>query len=68
MNKNLTIRMGNCNHRAYIPKLVEYVRAGAIDPEAILSKVEPLADVIEAYRQFDKRQPGWLKVMLEPGA
>ncbi len=68
MNKNLTIRMGNCNHRAYIPKLVEYVRAGAIDPEAILSKVEPLTDVIDAYRQFDKRQPGWLKVMLDPGA
>ncbi len=63
-----TIRMGNCNHRSYIPKLVEYVRAGALDPEAILSKVEPLAAVIDAYRQFDKRQPGWLKVMLDPGA
>ena len=25
MNKNLKIHMGNCNHRAYIPKLVEMV-------------------------------------------
>src|SRR4051794_35569108 len=28
MNKNLTVKMGNCNHRAYVPKLVELVRAG----------------------------------------
>ena len=62
MNKNLTIRMGNCNHRAYIPTLVKYVRASTIDPEAILTKVESLAEVIDAYRRFDQRQPGWLKV------
>ena len=66
MNKNLTIRMGNCNHRAYIPRLLEYVRGGAIDPVRILSKAEPISDVIEAYRQFDKRQPGWLKVIVRP--
>lgn len=66
MNKNLTVRMGNCNHRAYIPRLIEYVRAGAIDPTAILSRTEPLVDVIAAYEQFDRRQPGWLKVMLAP--
>src|SRR5579862_9480723 len=30
MNKNLTINMGNCNHRKYIPHLVELVRIGAV--------------------------------------
>ena len=34
MNKNLTIKMGNCNHRKYIPRLIELVRAGAVDPSA----------------------------------
>ena len=29
MNKNLTLKMGNCNHRKYIPQLVELVRTGA---------------------------------------
>ena len=47
-------------------RLIEYVRAGAIDPTAILSRTEPLVDVIAAYEQFDRRQPGWLKVMLAP--
>lgn len=66
MNKNLTIKMGNCNHRKYIPTLVDMVRAGTIDPAEILTQREPLISAIEAYRAFDERQPGWIKVMLEP--
>ena len=66
MEKNLTLKMGNCNHRKYIPKLVDLVRTGAIDPQEILTQVEPLTNVIDAYRQFDLRQPGWIKVELEP--
>ncbi|HEX4807989.1 MAG TPA: zinc-dependent alcohol dehydrogenase [Bryobacteraceae bacterium] len=66
MNKNLTINMGNCNHRKYVPKLVGLVKAGLIDPTMILTQVEPLTDAIEAYKTFDKRQAGWIKVELLP--
>ncbi|HEV2987782.1 MAG TPA: zinc-dependent alcohol dehydrogenase [Candidatus Angelobacter sp.] len=66
MEKNLTLKMGNCNHRKYIPKLLELVRSGVVDPTEVLTQVEPMEDVIEAYKQFDKRTPGWVKVMLEP--
>lgn len=68
MNKNLTVTMGNCNHRKYAPMLVEMVRSGAFDPTEILTHTGPLVGAIEAYEQFDKRQPGWVKVMLEPQA
>ncbi|GMT98468.1 zinc-dependent alcohol dehydrogenase [Corallococcus caeni] len=67
MNKNLTLRMGNCNHRKYIPKLLELVRSGAVDPTAILSHVKSMTSAIDAYRNFDLRKPGWVKVELEPG-
>ncbi|NJO93326.1 MAG: glutathione-dependent formaldehyde dehydrogenase [Hydrococcus sp. RM1_1_31] len=67
MNKNLTINMGNCNHRKYIPRLVEMVRTGAIKPTQILTQVEPMTSAIEAYKAFDRRQPGWVKVELVPG-
>jgi threonine dehydrogenase-like Zn-dependent dehydrogenase len=67
MNKNLTINMGNCNHRTYIPKLLEMVDGGTVDPTQVLSHVEPMSDVIEAYKQFDLRRPGWIKVELRPG-
>lgn len=67
MNKNLSINMGNCNHRTWIPKLVDKVAAGTTDPTAVLSHVEPMTDAIEAYKQFDLRRPGWIKVELKPG-
>ena len=64
MNKNLTLKMGNCNHRQYIPMLIDLVRSGVIDPTAILTQTEPLTSVIEAYQAFDEHRPGWLKVEL----
>lgn len=66
MNKNLKIVMGNCHHRAYIPKLLEMVQGNLIDPTKILTQKEPITNVVEAYKQFDLRQPGWIKVALKP--
>jgi threonine dehydrogenase-like Zn-dependent dehydrogenase len=68
MEKNLTVRMGNCNHRKYIPRLLDLIRNGTVDPTEILTQIEPINDVIEAYKFFDKRTPGWIKVMLDPTA
>ena len=65
MNKNLTLKMGNCNHRKYIPKLVDMVASGVVDPVKILTQMEPMQDALAAYRAFDERQPGWIKVELE---
>ena len=66
ISKNLTIKGGNCNHRKYIPFLLELVKSGAVDPEKVLSNIEPLTSVIDAYKSFDERQPGWMKVELVP--
>ncbi|AKJ07271.1 threonine dehydrogenase-like Zn-dependent dehydrogenase [Archangium gephyra] len=66
MNKNLTLNMGNCNHRKYIPHLMELVRTGAVEPTELLTHVQPLTSALDAYRAFDARKPGWLKVELEP--
>ena len=64
--KNLTVNMGNCNHRATIPRLVDLVRSGMVDPGDVLTQTTPLASAIEAYQSFDRREPGWVKVKLEP--
>lgn len=66
MNKNLTLKMGNTNHRKYIPKLVDLVASGVVNPVAVLTQMEPMQDAIAAYKAFDERQPGWIKVELEP--
>ena len=66
MEKNLTINMGNCNHRKYIPMLLEVVRSGAVDPTEIITQHESVMSAIDAYEHFDKREAGWIKVVLEP--
>lgn len=68
MMKNLTLRMGNCNHRKYIPELLELVRTGALDPTRILTQRESFSSVIDAYRAFDERRDGWIKVQLKLAA
>lgn len=66
MNKNLSINLGNCNHRKYLPHLINWVRNGTIDPLLVLTQREPITSAIEAYEAFDRREPGWMKVELEP--
>lgn len=66
MNKNLTLNMGNCNHRRYVPELIEMVRTNRVNPAAVITQHEPLHSAIEAYEAFDRRMPGWIKVELRP--
>lgn len=48
--------------------LVELACNGSVDSPTLITKVTRLKSVIDAYRAFDTRQPGWLKVVLIPGA
>lgn len=66
VNKNLTLQGGNCNHRRYVPRLVELVAGGVFDPARLVTQREPLAHVLDAYASFDRRDEGWLKVELLP--
>ncbi len=68
MNKNLRLNMGNCNHRRYLPMLIDKVRAGVFHPEQFLTEREPITSALDAYHAFDQKQPGWLKVKLNPSA
>ena len=65
MNKNLTLNMGNCNHRTYIPQLLELVRTGAVDPTQILTH----AGRSRRHRRLPRLRrppPSWIKVELSP--
>ncbi|WP_263417759.1 zinc-dependent alcohol dehydrogenase [Terriglobus albidus] len=66
LEKNLTLRAGNCNHRRYMPDMIELVRSGVIRPEQFLTQKAPIQSAIDAYRSFVRHEPGWIKVKLEP--
>jgi threonine dehydrogenase-like Zn-dependent dehydrogenase len=65
-SKNLTVKMGNCPHRKYIPTLINYIESRAVHPERLVTNITPLESVIDAYKAFDLRQPGWVKVEVVP--
>lgn len=65
MNKNLTVHMGNCNHRRYVPKLVGMVGTGRFDPTAFITQHEKPTDAVAAYETFDRRDEGWVKTVLD---
>ncbi|MEU5719341.1 zinc-binding dehydrogenase [Streptomyces sp. NPDC020403] len=65
--KNLTLRMGNCNHRRYVPRLVSLVASGALDPTPLITRWAGTQDALDAYESFDRREAGWTKVALGLG-
>jgi len=67
MNANLTLKMGNCNHRKYVPGLLSKIAGGHADPTTILTQQETIPTALAAYQAFDRRSPGWTKVTLELG-
>ncbi len=66
MNKGLTLRMGQCNVKRYMPHLLEHIRAGRIDAKGIISHRFPLEEAPEAYRIFERKEDGCVKCVLIP--
>jgi threonine dehydrogenase-like Zn-dependent dehydrogenase len=67
MNKNLTIRTGQCNTRRYMPHLLELIHDGVIDAKAIISHHLPLEEAPRAYEMFARKKEACRKVVLIPG-
>ncbi len=67
MNKNVTIKAGNCNHRRYLPKLIDIVASGRMSLAPNVTQDETFDTILDAYRAFDRRQPGWIKVAVVVG-
>jgi len=68
MNRNLTIKMGNCNHRTYVPELVALVRAGIVSPSEVTSADRRAAGRDRGLRGVRPAAEGWHKVVLDPSA
>lgn len=66
MNKGLTLRMGQCNTKRYMPHLLEHIREGRIEPGRVISHRFPLERVDEAYRMFAAKTDACRKVVMTP--
>jgi threonine dehydrogenase-like Zn-dependent dehydrogenase len=64
--KGLTFKMGQTNMHKYMPKLLEEVEAGNIDPSFVISHRLKLSEAPVAYEMFNEQKNPWRKVVLSP--
>jgi len=64
--KSLTFKMGQTHVHRYLPKLMESIEKGKIDPSAIITHRVPLSDAPEAYAMFKNKTDGCVKVVMTP--
>lgn len=65
-NKGLTLRMGQTHVRRYLPKLLETIERGEIDPSFVITHRLRLEDAPNAYKVFRDKQDDCVKVVMRP--
>jgi threonine dehydrogenase-like Zn-dependent dehydrogenase len=68
MNKGLTLRMGQQHGQKYIPRLLEHIRKGELDPSYLLTHRASLAEGQSAYEKFKDKRDGCIRVVFTPEA
>lgn len=66
VNKGITIRANQASVKRLLPKMIEHVQAGRIDPKGIITHRLPLEEVSEAYRMFSTKLDDCIKTVLIP--
>jgi 2-desacetyl-2-hydroxyethyl bacteriochlorophyllide A dehydrogenase len=62
--KGLTFRIGTCSVPEHWPALIRLIQQGRLHPERFVTHEMPLAEGAEAYRLFDARKAGALKMVM----
>ena len=66
VNKGITIRGNQTGVKRLLPRLIEHVRSGRLDPKALITHRVPLAEVADAYRLFSSKLDNCIKTILIP--
>jgi threonine dehydrogenase-like Zn-dependent dehydrogenase len=66
INKGLTLRMNQASVKRHLPRLIEHIQAGRIDPKQIITHRVPLEEVADAYHIFSSKLDHCIKTVLVP--
>lgn len=66
MNKGLTVKTGQTHVMRYLPKLMDLIETGKIDPSFVITHEVPLEDAPRAYEMFLNKEDECIKVVLKP--
>ena len=65
-NKGLTLKMGQTHVHRYLPRLLQHIEKGDIDPSFVVTHTVPIDDAPEMYKTFRDKKDGCIKVVLKP--
>ncbi len=66
INRGLTFRMAQTPVQRYLPRLLERIERGDIDPSFVVTHRAALEEGPEMYKMFRNHRDGCIKVMLQP--
>ena len=66
--KGLTLKMGQTHVHKYLPRLLQRIENGEIDPSFVITHRVTLDDAPAMYRTFKHEQNDCIKVVMKPGA
>jgi threonine dehydrogenase-like Zn-dependent dehydrogenase len=64
MNKGLTIRGNQTSVKRLLPRLIEHVQNGVLNPKALITHRIPLEDIADGYRLFAEKLDNCIKPLL----
>lgn len=64
--KGLTFKMGQTHVHKYLPRLLEHIQKGDLDPTFVITHRMNLSDAAEGYRIFHQNKNEVIKVVLKP--
>ncbi|MDQ3394245.1 MAG: glutathione-dependent formaldehyde dehydrogenase [Bacteroidota bacterium] len=66
VNKGITIRANQASVKRLLPKLIEHVQNGVINPKELITHRIPLEEISDAYRIFSDKLDECIKPVLMP--
>jgi threonine dehydrogenase-like Zn-dependent dehydrogenase len=66
VNKGLTIRANQASVKRLLPRLLDHIQSGRVEPKAMITHRIPLEEVAEAYHIFSAKRDNCIKPVLIP--
>ena len=66
VNKGLTVRANQASVKRLLPKLIEHVKEGRLNPKELITHKVPLEEIADAYHIFSAKLDGCIKPVLVP--
>ena len=66
MNKGITVRTAQQPGQRYMPRMLEHVQRGELDPSFLITHRMPLEDAPRGYDMFKNKEDGCLRAVFTP--